>query len=196
MSRRRPSGSACWTVRHESAFRLFERCRAEGRSALIGTCRRVPRRADVDLGDDGHGRIRLRHHRSRDRVLRSGDGRPVIAAATEAALRGGVGCVTRWRRSRRSARPAAGRGDDLLESGVALGCRRVRSRPGLCGWLGMITPDLIPDEADEWLAVSERTRSGPIFLVAPSSTPERLAATVRRRADSSTPLRQWGDGCT
>ena len=31
----------------------------------------IPRRADVDFGDDGDGRIRLRHHRSRHRVLRS-----------------------------------------------------------------------------------------------------------------------------
>ena len=42
----------------------------------------------------------------------------------------------------------------------------------------MITPDLIPDEADEWLAVSEAHDLDRIFLVAPSSTPERLATTV------------------
>jgi tryptophan synthase alpha chain len=42
----------------------------------------------------------------------------------------------------------------------------------------MITPDLIPDEADEWLAASDRHRLDRIFLVAPSSTPQRLAATV------------------
>ena len=46
------------------------------------------------------------------------------------------------------------------------------------GGLGMITPDLIPDEADEWLAVSDAHDLDRIFLVAPSSTPERLAATV------------------
>ena len=42
----------------------------------------------------------------------------------------------------------------------------------------MITPDLIPDEADEWLAASDAHSLDRIFLVAPSSTPERLAATV------------------
>ena len=42
----------------------------------------------------------------------------------------------------------------------------------------MITPDLIPDEADEWLAASDAHDLDRIFLVAPSSTPERLAATV------------------
>src|SRR3981081_4296183 len=47
------------------------------------------------------------------------------------------------------------------------------------GGLGMITPDLIPDEAEEGLAVSDCSVRGRIFLVAPSSTPERLAATAR-----------------
>jgi len=47
------------------------------------------------------------------------------------------------------------------------------------GGLGMITPDLIPDEADEWLAVSDARDLDRVFLVAPSSTPERLAATVQ-----------------
>ena len=42
----------------------------------------------------------------------------------------------------------------------------------------MITPDLIPDEADEWFAASDKYGLDRIFLVAPSSTPERLATTV------------------
>lgn len=42
----------------------------------------------------------------------------------------------------------------------------------------MITPDLIPDEAAEWLAVSDTHKLDRIFLVAPSSTPERLTDTV------------------
>jgi len=46
------------------------------------------------------------------------------------------------------------------------------------GGLGMITPDLIPDEAGEWLSASDRHRLDRIFLVAPSSTPQRLADTV------------------
>jgi tryptophan synthase alpha chain len=46
------------------------------------------------------------------------------------------------------------------------------------GGLGMITPDLIPDEAEAWLAASDRHDLDRIFLVAPSSTPERLARTV------------------
>ncbi|WP_377642853.1 tryptophan synthase subunit alpha [Oryzobacter terrae] len=42
------------------------------------------------------------------------------------------------------------------------------------GGAGLITPDLIPDEADDWLAASDRHGLDRIFLVAPSSTPERL----------------------
>jgi tryptophan synthase alpha chain len=47
------------------------------------------------------------------------------------------------------------------------------------GGLGMITPDLIPDEAEEWISLSENHDLDRIFLVAPSSTPERLATTVQ-----------------
>lgn len=47
------------------------------------------------------------------------------------------------------------------------------------GGLGVITPDLVPDEADEWLAAAERHGLDRIFLVAPSSTEERLALTVK-----------------
>lgn len=46
------------------------------------------------------------------------------------------------------------------------------------GGSGIITPDLIPDEAGEWLAAAEKYGLDPIFLVAPSSTTERLSMTV------------------
>ena len=46
------------------------------------------------------------------------------------------------------------------------------------GGAGAITPDLTPDEAAEWLAVSDAHGLDRIFLVSPSSTDERLAATV------------------
>lgn len=47
------------------------------------------------------------------------------------------------------------------------------------GGAGLITPDLIPDEAADWLAASEAHGLDRVFLVAPSSTPERLRLTVR-----------------
>jgi tryptophan synthase alpha chain len=45
------------------------------------------------------------------------------------------------------------------------------------GGAGLITPDLIPDEAGEWIAASDRHGLDRVFLVAPSSTAERLALT-------------------
>jgi tryptophan synthase alpha chain len=46
------------------------------------------------------------------------------------------------------------------------------------GATGMITPDLIPDEAAEWIAASDHHRIDRTFLVSPSSTDARLAMTV------------------
>lgn len=46
------------------------------------------------------------------------------------------------------------------------------------GGAGVITPDLIPDEAGEWIAASEDHGVDRIFLVAPSSPPDRLAHVV------------------
>ncbi|GAA4422291.1 tryptophan synthase subunit alpha [Georgenia halophila] len=46
------------------------------------------------------------------------------------------------------------------------------------GGAGLITPDLIPDEAGEWLAASDAHRLDRVFLVAPSSTNERLSMTA------------------
>ena len=46
------------------------------------------------------------------------------------------------------------------------------------GGAGMITPDLTPNEAGEWLRVSDAHGLDRIFLVSPSSTDERLKSTV------------------
>lgn len=48
------------------------------------------------------------------------------------------------------------------------------------GGAGLITPDLIADEASEWLAASERTGLDRVFLAAPSSTDARLRQAVQR----------------
>ncbi|WP_179229240.1 tryptophan synthase subunit alpha [Parenemella sanctibonifatiensis] len=45
------------------------------------------------------------------------------------------------------------------------------------GGAGVITPDLTPDEAEEWIEASERHGLDRIFLVAPSSTDARISAT-------------------
>jgi tryptophan synthase alpha chain len=46
------------------------------------------------------------------------------------------------------------------------------------GGAGAITPDLTPDEAGEWLGVSDQHGLDRIFLVSPSSTDERLTSTI------------------
>ncbi|TQL04034.1 tryptophan synthase subunit alpha [Cellulomonas sp. SLBN-39] len=46
------------------------------------------------------------------------------------------------------------------------------------GGAGLITPDLVPDEAGEWVTASDAHGLDRVFLVAPSSTPERLVTTT------------------
>lgn len=46
------------------------------------------------------------------------------------------------------------------------------------GGSGVVLPDLTPDIAQEWLAAAEAHSLDTTFLVAPSSTPERLHMTV------------------
>ncbi|MDM4764051.1 tryptophan synthase subunit alpha [Galbitalea sp. SE-J8] len=46
------------------------------------------------------------------------------------------------------------------------------------GGAGLITPDLIPDEAAGWLATSDRTGLDRVFLAAPTSTGTRLRRAV------------------
>ncbi len=47
------------------------------------------------------------------------------------------------------------------------------------GGQGLITPDITPDSAAEWIAASERTGLDRIFLAAPTSTDERLDLIVK-----------------
>ena len=49
---------------------------------------------------------------------------------------------------------------------------------GAAGGSGVITPDLIVDEAGPWLAATAASGLDPIFLVAPSSSAERIALTA------------------
>jgi tryptophan synthase alpha chain len=47
------------------------------------------------------------------------------------------------------------------------------------GGAGLITPDITPDVAGEWIAASERTGLDRVFLAAPTSTEERLELIAR-----------------
>ncbi|WOF21502.1 tryptophan synthase subunit alpha [Microbacterium betulae] len=46
------------------------------------------------------------------------------------------------------------------------------------GGAGLITPDITPDAAEEWIAASRRTGLDRVFLAAPTSTDERLDLIV------------------
>lgn len=46
------------------------------------------------------------------------------------------------------------------------------------GGAGLITPDITPDSAADWIAASDRTGLDRVFLAAPSSTDERLRLTA------------------
>jgi tryptophan synthase alpha chain len=105
---------------------------------------------------------------------------PTIAAATETALAGGVR-VRDTLAAVEAISNAGGRAvvmtywNPVLRKGVDTFARDLAS----AGGYGLITPDLIPEEADDWLAASDAHQLDRIFLVAPSSTPQRLAATVQ-----------------
>ena len=47
------------------------------------------------------------------------------------------------------------------------------------GGAGLITPDVTPDVAEEWIAAADARDLDKVFLVAPSSTDERIAMTTR-----------------
>ncbi|GAA0987737.1 MULTISPECIES: tryptophan synthase subunit alpha [Nocardiopsidaceae] len=58
------------------------------------------------------------------------------------------------------------------------GVERFAANLAKAGGAGVITPDLIPEEAGAWTAASEASGLDRIFLVAPSSTDRRLAMTT------------------
>lgn len=103
----------------------------------------------------------------------------VIQRAVQHALTGG----TRTRDVLRAVEQVAATGaavlvmsywNPVLRYGVDAFARDLAA----AGGAGLITPDLIPDEAGEWLAASDTHGLDRVFLVAPSSTPERLAMTA------------------
>jgi tryptophan synthase alpha chain len=62
------------------------------------------------------------------------------------------------------------------------GARRLADELAAAGCAGVITPDLLPDEAgaepSDWLGATDATGLGRVFLVAPSSTDQRLRSTA------------------
>lgn len=58
------------------------------------------------------------------------------------------------------------------------GIERFAADLAAAGGAGIITPDLIPDEATTWIAAADEFGLDRVFLVAPSSTPARLELTA------------------
>ena len=61
---------------------------------------------------------------------------------------------------------------------VQYGVDRFADDLAAAGGAGLITPDLIPDEAADWIAASERTGLDRVFLAAPTSTDARIRQAV------------------
>jgi tryptophan synthase alpha chain len=156
-------------------------CRAEGRAALVGY---LP--AGFPDVDTSIAAMRAMVAGGAD-VIEVGlpysdpvmDG-PTIQRAAEIALVGGL----RTRDVFRVVEAVANTGTPTLVMTYwnpveRWGVERFATDLAGAGGAGLITPDLIPDEAQEWLAAAEANDLDRVFLVAPSSPPERIALTVR-----------------
>jgi tryptophan synthase alpha chain len=159
---------------------VFARCAGEGRGALVGylPAGNPSRDGSVELLraalDGGCDLVEIGIPYS-DPVM---DG-PTVQAAADAALRAGfrlrdVFTVVERISAAGGAAVIMTYFNPVLHYGVDAFARDLAA----AGGLGVITPDLIPDEADEWLAASAAHGLDRIFLVAPSSTDERIASTA------------------
>ncbi|GIE96942.1 tryptophan synthase subunit alpha [Paractinoplanes rishiriensis] len=163
-----------------SISEIFGRAKAEGRSVLIGC---MP--AGFPTVDDSIASMIAMHEAGCDVIeveLPYSDpvmDGPVIQKASDIALAGGV----RTRDTLRIIEAVANAGAPVVlmtywnpieKYGVNAFARDLAA----AGATGMITPDLIPDEAADWIAASDEHRIDRTFLVSPSSTDERIAMTV------------------
>jgi tryptophan synthase alpha chain len=158
----------------------FARTRAEGRAALVGY---LPAGyPDVDGGIDalrtmvaaGCDIIEIGLPYS-DPVM---DG-PVIQAAVQQALDNG----SRTEDVFRTVEAVAATGTPALvmtswNPVEAYGVDRFAQRLSDAGGAGLITPDITPDYATDWIAAADERDLDKVFLVAPSSTDERIAMTT------------------
>jgi tryptophan synthase alpha chain len=152
------------------------KARADGRAALIGY---LPvGYPSVDLSIDG---MRAMVAGGVD-IVEVGvpysdpvmDG-PTIQAAADVAVRAGVGL-------RDTLRAVSGVHDAGAAAVVMtywnpiehFGVDRFAAELAAAGGSGLITPDLIPDEAEPWLQASDAHGLDRVFLAAPTSSEERL----------------------
>ena len=159
---------------------MFDKARVEGRAALVGY---LP--AGFPTYDGGTQALRAMVDAGVD-VVEVGlpysdpviDG-PVIQRAGEIALRNGF----RTAHLLSTVESVAGTGVPVLVMTYwnpveRYGVDRFARDLSAAGGAGLITPDLIPDEADEWVAAADTYGLDRVFLVAPSSTDARVAMTA------------------
>ena len=159
---------------------IFQKAKSENRSVLVGC---MP--AGFPTVDDSIATMIAMHEAGCDVIeveLPYSDpvmDGPVIQKASDIALAGGV----RTRDTLRIIEAVANAGAPVVlmtywnpveKYGVNAFARDLAA----AGATGMITPDLIPDEAAAWIAASDEHQIDRTFLVSPSSTDERIAMTV------------------
>lgn len=158
----------------------FEKARAEGRAVLVGCMPAGFPTVDgsiaamTEMVAAGVDVIEVELPYS-DPVM---DG-PVIQRASDIALAGGVRTADTLRIIEAVAATGAPVAlmtywNPIERYGVDAFARDLAA----AGGTGLITPDLIPDEAAEWLAASDAYGLDRTFLVSPSSTDTRIAMTV------------------
>ncbi len=159
---------------------LFVRCRAEGRAALIGYLPAgYPSTPDAiaaleAMVDGGVDAVEVGLPYS-DPLL---DG-PTIQEAVEAAL--ALGVHTDDVLSTVSAVSNTGAPTLVMSYWNPIeryGVEKFAAALAKAGGAGAITADIIPDEAGAWIDASTANGLDRVFLVAPSSTDERIAKTV------------------
>jgi tryptophan synthase alpha chain len=105
---------------------------------------------------------------------------PVIAEAVHQALSGG----TKIRDVLATVEAVASTGTPVLVMTYwnpvdQYGARRFTRDLSQAGGSGLITPDLAPEEAGSWLAASDEYGLDRVFLVAPSTTDERIGTVAQ-----------------
>jgi tryptophan synthase alpha chain len=158
----------------------FDKARADQRAALVGY---LP--AGFPTFDGGIEAMRVLVDAGCD-VIEVGlpysdpvmDG-PTIQAAAQRALEGGV----RTRDVLRTVEAVAATGTPTVVMTYwnpvgRYGVERFAADLASAGGSGLITPDLTPDSGAEWIAAADARDLDKVFLVAPSSTDERIAMTA------------------